>query len=228
MSDYRSVPDVLADHLDLDGARVIDVGSGEGGLVRWLRRQGANSVGVECGEVMRARALQADPDHPEAHVDGVGQDLPFEDASADAVVFSYSLHHVPGDEMVNALREAHRVLRPGGKVVVVEPEPRGQSFEVGRLIDDETHVRGLAQEALLESPQVGLELVASTSYASVTTHADFDAWEQRVVGIEPDRAAEIEQRRDEVRAVFESVGTRVADGYSFEQPNLVKVFRRPT
>lgn len=50
--------------------------------------------------------------------------------------------------MTNALREAHRVLRPGGTLYVAEPLPTGNGHEVVSLIDDETEVRGFAQDAL--------------------------------------------------------------------------------
>ena len=63
---------------------------------------------------MIADAKAADPEHVDSYVDGVGQDLPVEDSSADVVVFSYSLHHVPAEHIADALVEAKRVLRPGG------------------------------------------------------------------------------------------------------------------
>lgn len=224
----RRATDVLLDHLDLEGARVIDVGSGEGALVRWLRGQGADAVGVECGEVMRARALAADPDHPEAHVDGVGQDLPFEDETADVVVFSYSLHHVPGDEMRTALAEAHRVLKPGGRLFVLEPVASGPNFEVNRLVDDETEVRALAQAALDDAPAIGFEVLVSDGFDSRTVYPDFAAWEHRMVGIDPSRADAVADHRDELERRFAHFGTAVDDGMAFTQPNIFRVLRRPT
>jgi SAM-dependent methyltransferase len=223
----RRATDVMLDHLDLEGSRVIDVGSGEGGLVRWLRGQGADAVGVECGEVMRERAVAADPDHPEAHVDGVGQDLPFDDGTADVVVFSYSLHHVPGDAMRTALEEAHRVLKPGGRLFVLEPVAGGPNFEVNKLIDDETEVRALAQAALDDAPGIGFELLASDGFDASTVYADFAAWEHRMVGVDPSRADAIDDHRDELERRFAHFGTRVDDGIAFIQPNVFRVLQRP-
>src|SRR5690606_4612451 len=80
------------------GRRVVDIGCGSGELVRWLRSEGAEAIGVECGEVMMRLAREADPEHPEAYLDGVGQALPLPDASVDAAVMSFSLHHVPREE----------------------------------------------------------------------------------------------------------------------------------
>ena len=73
---------VLAKHVTLVGTRAVDVGAGAGGLVRFLREQGADPIGVEGGASMMAQALEADPEHREAYVDGVGQDLPLDDATA--------------------------------------------------------------------------------------------------------------------------------------------------
>ena len=92
----RSTRDeMLRRYVELAGRRIVDVGCGSGEPVRWLRDQGADPVGIGCGDVMMRQAREADPDHPEAYVEGVGQDLPLPGDSADAVVMSFSLHHVP-------------------------------------------------------------------------------------------------------------------------------------
>ena len=138
-SDLWDLPtnnDRLASAVELRGKSVVDIGCGAGGLVRFMREQGANPIGVECGEAMISQAQEADPEHVESYLDGVGQDLPLEDASVDVVVFSYSLHHVPVDEMGNALAEAARVLKPGGELAVLEPIAAGPSFEMFQPVDE--------------------------------------------------------------------------------------------
>ena len=161
----RTHNEVLADLVELRDRRVIDVGCGSGALVRWLRSEGADVTGVECGEIMLRAAHDADPDHPEAYLEGVAQNLPLSDDSADVVVFSYSLHHVPRAAMVDALREAHRVLRTGGVLYVVEPGTEGTGHEVVKLIDDETEVRAHAREALEHASRLGFESSSATPAA---------------------------------------------------------------
>ena len=193
--------------------------------MRWLRSQGADVVGVECGDVMMRMALDADPDHADDYLDGVGQDLPLPDDSADVVVYSYSLHHVPQPDMAAALQEARRVLRDGGLLYVVEPLADGPGHEVVRLIDDETEKRAHAQAALREAPSLGFDVVTETSYVSRMLLADAEALATRIVGVDPERTERMERHRAEFEELFESLATRVDERYAFDQVNLVTVLR---
>lgn len=60
-----------------------------------------------------------------------GENMPFEDASFDAVVSGYTLCSIP--DVGRALREIHRVLRPGGKLYFLEhglsDEPKVQKWQ---------------------------------------------------------------------------------------------------
>lgn len=226
MTAVRSKNDVLAELVPLADQRIVDVGSGSGELVRWMAARGADAVGIECGEYGLSAAVAADPDHPERYLDGVGQALPLEDESADAVTFCYSLHHVPEDEMTNALREAHRVLRRDGLLYVIEPVPQGPGFEVARLVDDETYVRGMAQDALTEAEAIGFTAVSAMQFESEYSYANAEAWEANVVGIDPTRAARMEEHRDEVKRRFYDHGSEVPHGWSFRQLNDVKLYRK--
>jgi ubiquinone/menaquinone biosynthesis C-methylase UbiE len=89
---------------------VLDLGSGTGRLSPGLAEQFQGRVyGVEPSDRMREAALQ----HPGVtYLSGSAEQIPLPEASVDAVLMFLSFHHFP--DQLQALREVHRVLRPGG------------------------------------------------------------------------------------------------------------------
>src|SRR3954469_25166491 len=92
----RSPPGGLDEWLPDGTPVVVDVGCGDGSLVRHLARRGARAVGVEIGQEPLERARARPPVGGERYEQGGPQSLPLDAASADVVVFANSLHHVPG------------------------------------------------------------------------------------------------------------------------------------
>ncbi len=197
------------------GQTVVDVGCGTGGFVRWLAARHLTPIGVECGEVMLAEAQRLNSGDVR---EGVGQDLPVTDDSADAVMFLASLHHIPADEMIASLREAVRVLRPGGQIYVSEPIADGPTYAVGRLVDDEAEVRAQAQAVLSDCAQAGLQIAAEGRYLDEYVYSDVNAFGKAMVGIDPERAAIYEQVKDAVAEAFEANGRKTDYGVAFDQP----------
>lgn len=67
-------------------------------------------------EYLKAKASSAGLENIQA-VTATAVSLPLVDASADLVVSNYCFHHLPDEGKERALEEAHRVLRPGGRLV---------------------------------------------------------------------------------------------------------------
>jgi SAM-dependent methyltransferase len=190
--------DVLASLVALDGREVVDVGCGDGGLVRALTARGASVMGVEVSEEAIGRAYRQDPSG--RYLLGSADALPLADASADLCVFMRSLHHVPPAAMGDALDEARRVLRGDGGLVVAEPVASGQYFELVSLVDDEREVRELAQAAV--DAAHGFVRVRTVEYEVPLRIAGFAAFRDRVVAADPARAERFAEVEDELRERF--------------------------
>ncbi|HEX7610716.1 MAG TPA: class I SAM-dependent methyltransferase [Solirubrobacteraceae bacterium] len=218
-------PDMLDELLEVRGRDVLDIGCGEGGLVRRLVAEGARPVGLDPlrGALDRARA-HADAG-PRAHyVEGVAEALPFEDASFDVVIFFNSLHHVPVGSMDAALAEAARVLRPDGVLFVQEPKAEGSAFELLRPVDDETEVRGAAQSALARARRALFDRRDSREAVLEVRHADFETLRARTTGVDPARGPAFREHEAALRSTFERLGRPVErGGLVFDQPFSVDV-----
>ncbi|MDF1525775.1 MAG: class I SAM-dependent methyltransferase [bacterium] len=77
---------------------------------------------------------------------GSGESIPLPDNSVDTVVFSLSLHHHPNPE--KALIQARRVLKEGGRILVLEPGLESTINRCFRVIHDEDDACERASEAL--------------------------------------------------------------------------------
>ena len=219
----RRGTDVLSETVEVAGRDVLDVGCGDGTLVRWLCGHGARAKGADCGAEMLRRALEADPDHTDRYVDAPGQALPFGDSSFDVVVFSNSLHHIPTDDMAQALEEAGRVLRPRGTLYVAEPEIEGPEDSMGYPVIDEAAVRTKAQQVLDNLDPNRFDSLRRFTYTSEALYQSFDQWCDRVVGIDPDRAAALDKHREDLSERFHRMGERRPNGWAFAHNSLVTV-----
>jgi len=100
------------------GMHVLDVGTGTGLLAREIAHA-LGSAGLVVGldpswQMMHAGRRQAII----PFVQGVGERLPFPDTHFDFVTMGYALRHVP--DLDQTFEEYHRVLKPGGRVLLLE------------------------------------------------------------------------------------------------------------
>jgi ubiquinone/menaquinone biosynthesis C-methylase UbiE len=107
------------------GDRVVDVGCGTGYLTRRTALavgEAGTVTGVDPSPEMLAVARRLAPPTC-TFTEAGGERLPFADGSADRVVSCLAFHHIPPDLRADAVREMHRVLRPGGRLLIADFRP---------------------------------------------------------------------------------------------------------
>ncbi|MEM7306443.1 MAG: metalloregulator ArsR/SmtB family transcription factor [Planctomycetota bacterium] len=127
--------------------RYCDLGVGDGQLTMMLAEVAQSVTAVDLSPEMLGQLLTRAKAKGLANIETVEaeiEDLPLPDGSHDVCVLSQALHHA--DSPVGALREAHRVLVPGGSLVVID-----------LLAHSEEWVRDKYQHLHLGFTEVGLE-----------------------------------------------------------------------
>ncbi len=114
--------DLIRRYVDIEDARVLDIGCGIGTYVKKLDEVSGDAYGVDIDP---ARVREGKSGTLSV---AVSERLPFADASFDMVLLNEVIEHV--DDDAATLREACRVVRPGGHVIIYAPN---------RLYPFETH-----------------------------------------------------------------------------------------
>lgn len=106
------------------GEQVLDVGAGPGFLLHEMAQAvgvAGRVVGIDPSEPMLALARRRCEEQPQVELRvGEATALPFDDASFDAVVSTQVYEYVA--DMEKALAEVRRVLRPGGRVLILDTD----------------------------------------------------------------------------------------------------------
>ena len=103
------------------GGVVADVGCGTGAAARMLANLGLDVLGIDLSPKMLAEARRRNPDL--SFQVGSMTGLDFADGHFCGICAWYSVIHIPDEQLPDVFAEFHRVLRPGGLVLV--------AFQVG-------------------------------------------------------------------------------------------------
>jgi SAM-dependent methyltransferase len=106
---------LVARHVPLAGRSILDVGCGIGTYVKKFRQFSQDVHGVDVDPERVARASETLPNIQVAP----GERLPYPDGRFDVVFLHEVIEHVDDDRQT--VREALRVLRPGGRIVIFAP-----------------------------------------------------------------------------------------------------------
>ncbi len=163
------------------GLALLDVGCGTGDLILRAESQvdgRGTFVGLDVERGMIDQAKRKALDHQvdvtfgEASIDAI----PYPDETFDIVTSSLMFHHLAPEQQRDGLAEIHRVLTPGGRLVVVDINTAKRSV-ISRLPGHRTgdttdplraKVAGQLRDAGFETVSAGSHLVESLSYAMGT------------------------------------------------------------
>jgi ubiquinone/menaquinone biosynthesis C-methylase UbiE len=145
---------LLGDCLALSGReRLLDAGCGPGLLLREFAPRAQEAVGVDATPAMLDKARELLVQAALSNVQLLEADmeqLPFPDASFDAVVSRYTFHHLLHPE--RAMAELARVCKPGGRVVVCDAAPRPdarEAYDDWERIRDPSHTSARTEAELV-------------------------------------------------------------------------------
>jgi SAM-dependent methyltransferase len=121
--------------LAADAGPVADLGCGPGQVTAHLHSLGLTAFGIDLSPTMIALARQ---EYPDLRFDeGSMTDLDLPDQALGGILAWYSIIHTPPEQLPTVLTEFHRVLAPGGYVLLArlvrEPEET-ERFEGGHLL----------------------------------------------------------------------------------------------
>lgn len=129
------------------GQSVLDMGCGTGTLLRQLaaREPAARYTGIDPDPAMIEKARTRLPYSVDLRV-GDARELPFPDGAFDIVMSTLVFHHMTDAVKAAAAAEAHRVLLPGGQLLLVDfgsPPSRLSAIllNLGSLIDGKANMR---------------------------------------------------------------------------------------
>jgi ubiquinone/menaquinone biosynthesis C-methylase UbiE len=162
------------------GERVIDVGCGTGFLLLGAARRSGQVVGVDVTPAMLAEAKRRVEEAGLTNVtlrEATAEALPFADLRFDVALNRLTLHHLGNPGRV--LSEIHRVLRPGGRLVLCDitaaddPEKADLHNRLERLRDP-SHVQHFAGAAIAKMVEgAGFRVTATHRW---TTLRRFGEW----------------------------------------------------
>ena len=112
----REVLDQFAKSVSEGGGRVCEIGCGPGHIARYLQDRGVSMCGIDLSEEMIRCARALNPDISFERGDMLALDIP--EAQLAGIVCFYAIIHLKREDAARALKEMHRTLESGGKLLI--------------------------------------------------------------------------------------------------------------
>lgn len=163
MEEYsdQKIYEKIVKYTDLANKNILEIGCGDGRISSLLSEESDSLIAVDSDEKKIRQA--------KAHISGVdfrigsGEKLNFPNNFFDIVIFTLSLHHQNSQK---AISEATRVLKIGGKILVIEPMAEGEIEQVFAFLHNENRAKREAQRSITDS---GLLIVDSETFTAEWT-----------------------------------------------------------
>src|SRR5262249_29423926 len=100
------------------GMKCLDVAAGTGPTARAAAEGAGGAAQVTCLEPSMGMLRESIKRLHSAHIQGCADDMPLKSRSFDFLTMGFALRHV--EDLAGAFREYHRVLRPGGRIMILD------------------------------------------------------------------------------------------------------------
>jgi len=218
---------LIIERLPLEGARVIDIGCGEGWLTQLVAPHTDTVIGIDPSATALGRARAENTAINGNFVLASAEDLPLDHVWADIVIYFNSLHHVPEALQSKALEEASRVLAQGGILCIVEPLASGAAYELFQPAEDESAVYATTYDLIRGAINgIDFEQVQEELFVDSYTYQDFEEFLDSVLVVDEGRAGILSRVEPVLRERFDRLGDAVEGGRCYDQVHRLNILRK--
>lgn len=127
---YQELLETICNELDIkSGEKILEAGCGTGNLAIKIKEKGGDVIGLDnCKEALEIYKKK-DPGAKTILAD-LTEKLPFPDNYFDKIACNHTLYAISREKQLATLREFYRVLKPRGKVVLVNPIKKGNPLKI--------------------------------------------------------------------------------------------------